>query len=104
MHALFRSLILLYGSSDEPEKGLEFSIKLKDMGVFDLLRRHLLPQDQTDGRFSAVVRQQIIPLCQIDTLRAISLMIDCMQDLPVSYALNKYPGLRPSDPNLTVLS
>ncbi|KAM3184330.1 hypothetical protein ACTXT7_008581 [Hymenolepis weldensis] len=89
VHALFRSLILLYGSSDEPEKGLEFSIKLKDTGVFDLLRRHLLPQDQTDGRFSAVVRQQIIPLCQIDTLRAISLMIDCMQELPVEFVVQE---------------
>ncbi|VUZ54161.1 unnamed protein product [Hymenolepis diminuta] len=89
VHALFRSLILLYGSSDEPEKGLEFSIKLKDMGVFDLLRRHLLPQDQTDGRFSAVVRQQIIPLCQIDTPQAISLMIDCMQELPVEFVVQE---------------
>ncbi|VDO03843.1 unnamed protein product [Rodentolepis nana] len=89
VHALFRSLILLYENSDVPEKGLEFSIKLRDLGVFDLLRRHLLPQDQTNGRFSTVVRRQIIPLFQIDTPRATSLMIDCIHELPVEFVVQE---------------
>lgn len=87
MLALFRALILLYENSNQPEKGLEISIRLKDVGAFDLLRRHLLPQDQTAGRFRTVARRQIISLCQIDTIQAISLMIDCIQELPVSIPL-----------------
>lgn len=82
MLALWRALIILYEHTDHPEKGLELSINLKDHGVFDLLRRQL-PGGGSGGRFVCVVRKQIIALCEIDTTKAVQLMIDCTQELSV---------------------
>lgn len=87
-NALWRALIILYEGAGEPEKTLEISIMLKDAGVFDFLRRHLLPEGQASDRFGAEVRKHFIPLCQIDITRAVLLTIDCMRELPVS----PFPG------------
>ncbi|KAL5109176.1 hypothetical protein TcWFU_007203 [Taenia crassiceps] len=87
--ALWRALIILYEGSGEPEKVLEISIVLKDAGVFDFLRRNLLPEGQASDRLGAEVRKQLIPLCQLDITRAVLLMIDCMQELPVDFVVEE---------------
>ncbi|KAL5971013.1 hypothetical protein TSMEX_001320 [Taenia solium] len=88
-NALWRALIILYENAGEPEKALEISIMLKDAGVFDFLRRHLLPEGQASDRFAAEVRKQLLPLCQIDITRAVLLMIDCMRELPVDFVVEE---------------
>ncbi|KAH9284362.1 Vacuolar protein sorting-associated protein 41 -like protein [Echinococcus granulosus] len=89
MNALWRALIILYENAGEPEQALEISIRLKDSRTFDFLRRHLLPEGRASSRFGAVVRKQLIPLCQIDITRAVLLMIDCMRELPVDFVVEE---------------
>ncbi|VDM22502.1 unnamed protein product [Hydatigera taeniaeformis] len=87
--ALWRALIILYEHVGEPQKVLEISIMLKDAGIFDFLRRHLLPAGQASDHFAAEVRKQLLPLCQIDITRAVLLMIDCMQEIPVDFVVEE---------------
>ena len=85
MLALWRALVILYENAGQPEKSLEILIGLKESSVFILLRRYMLAEDLSGGRFGVVVRKYLIPLCQIDNVNAVSLMIDCMRELPVCY-------------------